>query len=139
MILTDDTLFNGRLICHQHKKGYRFSVDAVLLAHFARPSAEDRVLDLGCGCGVIGLILCHRYPELRLTGLELQSALAELTRKNARANRLHDRFTVKLGDLRRIKQHIRSESYNMVVTNPPYHRTGSGRISREDECAVARH
>jgi tRNA1(Val) A37 N6-methylase TrmN6 len=139
MILTDDTLFNGRLTCKQHRNGYRFSLDAVLLAHFLRPGAGARVLDLGCGCGVIGLILCHRHPDLRLTGLELQPALAELARNNALSNNFQDRFTVEQGDLRGIKKIMRPESYDMVVSNPPYHRTGSGRINREDECALARH
>ena len=61
---SEDTLFSGRLICRQPEHGYRFSVDAVLAAHFAGPAATDRVLDLGCGCGVIGLILAHRCPDL---------------------------------------------------------------------------
>jgi hypothetical protein len=61
--LTDDTLFAGRLLCRQHRDGYRFSVDAVLAAHFAGPKSGQRVLDLGGGCGVIGLILVHRLPE----------------------------------------------------------------------------
>lgn len=138
-LLTEDTLFNGRLACRQHRQGYRFSVDAVLLAHFCRPAARSRVLDLGCGCGVISLILCHRHPELRLTGLELQPALAELARSNAEANQLGTRFAVRQGDLRRIGERILPESFDLVVSNPPYHRVGGGRISREDECALARH
>ncbi len=139
MILTEDTLFNGRLICHQHRDGYRFSLDAVLLAHFCRPGGRGRVLDLGCGCGVIGLILCCRHSDLHLTGLELQPALAELAQNNARANDFQDRFSVEQGDLRKIKKTMRAESYDAVVSNPPYHRTGSGRLSQEDECALARH
>ncbi|MCW5198647.1 SAM-dependent methyltransferase, partial [Desulfobulbus sp. F3] len=59
-LLTDDTLFNDRVICRQHRDGYRFSIDAVLLAHFCRPAARNMVLDIGCGCGVISLILCCR-------------------------------------------------------------------------------
>ena len=74
MPLTDDTLFNGRLVCRQHRNGYRFSLDAVLLAHFCQPASRDKVLDLGCGCGVIGLVLCYRHPEVQVTGLELQPA-----------------------------------------------------------------
>lgn len=139
MLLSEDTLFSGRIICRQHREGYRFSIDAVLLAHFCRPAAQDKVLDIGCGCGVIGLILCHRHPELRLTGLEVQPALAELARSNAEANHLHRRFTVQQGDLRRISEHILPESFDLIVSNPPYHRVGSGRISLKDECAIARH
>ena len=137
--LTDDTLFNGRLVCRQHRDGYRFSLDAVLLAHFCQPASRDKVLDLGCGCGVIGLILCYRHPDVQVTGLELQPALADLSQQNIQANSLQDRFAVINGDLRTIKQHLRAESYELVLSNPPYHKVGCGRISQEDECALARH
>ncbi len=136
---TDDTLFDGLLICRQHRNGYRFSVDAVLAAHFCTVPAQGKVLDLGCGCGVIGLILCYRHPDLQVTGLELQPRLAELSRYNAAANDLADRLQVQAGDLRRIGELSAPESFDCVVTNPPYRRPGSGRINTEDECAIARH
>ena len=97
------------------------------------------VLDLGCGCGVIGLILAHRWPELQLTGLELQPALARLTRENIAANTFAERFEVVEADLCRINDHIRPETFDLVVSNPPYRRTGSGRINPQDESAIARH
>ncbi len=139
MTFSDDTLFDGRLICRQHKDGYRFSVDAVLLAHFCRPQKKGRLLDLGCGCGVIGLILCHRHQELAVTGLELQPALARLARANSSANNFQHRFSVLEGDLRQIRDLLPPESFDLVVSNPPYRRPGSGRLNREDECAIARH
>jgi tRNA1Val (adenine37-N6)-methyltransferase len=136
---TNDTLFNGQVICRQHRNGYRFSVDAVLLAHFCHPAAQDRVLDIGCGCGVISLILCHRLPQLHLTGLELQPALARLAQSNAKANGWQERLLVQQGDLRQIRAVVQPESFDLVVSNPPYYRHGSGRINQEDECALARH
>lgn len=139
MNYTEDTLFNGRLICRQHRDGYRFSVDAVLLAHFCRPAARAKVLDLGCGCGVISLILCYRFPELQLTGLEVQPALAALAHSNAAANNLSARLAVCQGDLRHISAYLPAESFDLVVTNPPYYRSDTGRISQENECALARH
>jgi tRNA1(Val) A37 N6-methylase TrmN6 len=137
--LTDDTLFDGRLICRQHRDGYRFSLDAVLLAHFCQPASLAKVLDLGTGCGVISLVLCYRHPNIQVTGLELQPALTKLARSNAQANRLEDRFTVQQGDLRRIKKELGAESYDLVLSNPPYYTTGSGRRNQEDEQAIARH
>ena len=139
MTSTDDTLFDGRLICSQHRDGYRFSVDAVLIAHFCRPQEKDSVLDIGCGCGVISLILCHRYPGVHVTGLELQPALAKLARANSLANHFQDRFSVLEGDLRKVRELMHPESVDLVVSNPPYRRSGSGRINHEDECAIARH
>ncbi|MCI5148309.1 MAG: methyltransferase domain-containing protein, partial [Candidatus Electrothrix sp. MAN1_4] len=139
MSLTDDTLFNGRLICRQHQDGYRFSLDAVLLAHFCQPVPRSHLLDLGTGCGIISLILCYRHPDLQITGLEVQPALAELAQSNSQANKLENRFMVQQGDLRRIKNAFQAESYDLVFSNPPYHKVGCGRINQEDEQAIARH
>ncbi len=139
--ITRNTLFQGKVLCYQHKHGYRFSVDAVLVAHFCKPSPAARVLDIGCGCGVIGLILCSRYARLTVTGLELQSPLARLTRKNIAANQLEERFTVCEGDLCQVRttDQLKPESFDLVVTNPPYHKTGTGRLNNQDEQAIARH
>ena len=65
-----DSLFEGQLSLYQCTPGYRFSIDSVLLAHFAKVSAGEKVLDLGTGCGVIGLIMLYRHCELdiQITG-----------------------------------------------------------------------
>ena len=86
--LSYDTLFAGRLHCLQHRNGYRFSVDAILAAHFSPLSAGSKVLDLCCGSGVIGLICLYRWPAhiAHLACLELQTGLAELTARNMVVN-----------------------------------------------------
>lgn len=137
--LTRDTLFNGRLVCAQYKKGYRFSADAVLAAHFCRPGPEDHILDLGCGSGVIGLILAFRHPGVRVTGLEVQEELARLAGENIRANFLESRVAVIHGSLRDIPPLFPPETFALVVSNPPYRRPGSGRLSPSDQRARARH
>ena len=88
--LTNDTLFDGRLICRQYRQGYRFSVDAVLAAHFCRIQTDDHIFDLGCGCGVIGLIIAFRHQGegVRVTGLEFQSDLVMLAHDNVLANNM---------------------------------------------------
>jgi len=136
--VTPDTLFQGRLVCHQHEKGYRFSVDSVLAAHFLEPRPGDRVLDLGAGCGVIALILAYRHPEINLSALELQSGLVALLRRNCQEN-FAGRIAVKAGDLRHIDGIFPAGSFDAVVANPPYYKAGSGRINPDREQAVARH
>ncbi|MDX9834692.1 MAG: methyltransferase [Desulfobulbus sp.] len=136
---SEDSLFHGRLIFRQPKNGYRSSVDAVLAAHFAQPAAADRVLDLGCGCGVIGLILAHRYPGITVCGLELQKDLAQLAADNASRNGYNDRVQVQRGDVRAIAELLAPESFDLVVCNPPYRRQGSGRLNLDDQAARARH
>ena len=76
--LTTDSLFNGSIRVKQHGSGYRFSIDAVLLAQHARPNPDDTVLDLGTGCGIIPLILAYRYPKLKIYGVEVQTELADI-------------------------------------------------------------
>ncbi len=137
--LTDDTLFSGALICRQHRDGYRFSVDAVLAAHFALSKPGQRVLDLGCGCGVIGLILAHRQPQIMVSSLEMQEDLAALAEENGRLNGFADRFRVIRGDVRTIARLLAPESFDLVLCNPPYRKKDSGRINQDDQSALARH
>ena len=134
-----DTLFNGALICCQPRQGYRFSVDAVLLAHYSIPKRGARVLDLGCGCGVVALIMAYRHPHCSLWGVEYQSELAGLARANVIANGLQARMQIVEADLRDLKGRIAPESFELIVCNPPYFSRGSGRISPDRQTALARH
>jgi len=139
--ITEDTLFDGQLYCLQHRHGYRFSIDPVLLAHFVRLGTAERVLDLGAGCGVIGLILLHRHVESikELIALELQKGLVRLIHKNSRVNHFNDRMRIVEGDLREIKKYVEPESCSAVVCNPPFYQEDSGRRSSDRESEIARH
>ena len=137
--ITLDTLFSGQLACAQSREGYRFSIDAVLLAHFAAPRPKDRVLDLGAGCGVLSLILSYRHPSLHLTCLELQPSLVALIRTNVEQNGLADRITLVEGDLRRINTLVPVGGYDLIVCNPPYYPVGSGKRNPNAEQSIARH
>ncbi len=139
--LTDDTLFEGRLVCRQYRQGYRFSVDALLAAHFPDIQAENHILDLGCGCGVIGLVIAHRYrgEGVHVTGLEFQSDLAMVAHDNVLANNMESTMSVIEGDLRRIGEILSPESFDMIVCNPPYRKPDTGRVSLGDQRARARH
>lgn len=134
-----DTLFNGRLVCRQPRHGYRFSVDAILLANFVRHRGGARVLDLGAGCGVISLIMAWRSSDIAITALELQPSLFELCRTNIERNELVSRIQAVQGDLRRITSLLKTASFDLVVCNPPYYKVGSGRINPASEQALARH
>lgn len=136
---TDDSLFNGRLRCRQHCKGYRFSLDAVLLANFISIRPADKVLDLGCGSSIVSLILAYRWPVCTFTGLEIQPDLVKLARENAAQNKLEERITILHGDLRQIDKNINAGQFDWVVTNPPYRKTGTGRKNIDPEQLVARH
>ena len=138
--ITEDALENGALVLQQHKHGYRFNLDAVLLAHFAMAaraaSRPASVLDLGTGCGVIALLLKHHRTEWQVEALELQPALAGLAAGNADRNRLE--VPIHIGDLREPPAEWRGR-WKLVVSNPPYFSADSGHVSETGEKALARH
>ncbi len=141
MAISRDTLFNGRLFCLQHTDGYRFSVDAVLAAHFQQPAQGASILDLGCGCGIISLIVMYRWKTRikEITALEVQPQLAELSRRNFAENGFADQCRVVSGNLVNILDFFPPESFSLVICNPPYYREGSGRTSADPESLYARH
>ena len=136
---TEDALFDGHIRCLQHRRGYRFSVDAVMLGNFIQPRPGDRILDLGCGCSIISLILAYRWPKLSITGLEIQPNLASLAQKNVELNGWQERIEIVPGDLKEIGKYVESGSFDWVISNPPYRKPGSGRVSQGGEQAFARH
>lgn len=139
--VSQDSLFDGRLVCRQHRGGYRFSIDSVLLAHFPKIRKNEKILDLGTGCGIIGLILSYRHADLRvsITGLELQPELAALARLNIAENGYDNSFSLIEGDLHEFRTLIQAESFSLVTANPPFYAKGSGRVSHNPEAMTARH
>ena len=123
----------------QSLKGFRHSMDALLLAHFAASRPTDRILDLGCGNGAIALLLAHRDLRLRVVGLEIQPTLASRARRGAALNGLGDRVEIVEGDLRRIKAMLPPAGFNLIICNPPYREVGRGRLSPDPETRQAKH
>ncbi len=138
---TRDTLFNGDFVCYQHDKGYRFSVDSILLARLTTLKPKETVLDLGAGCGIVGLLLLFLDPTdtVKVTALELQDSLAKLIEKNINVNDFSSKAHVIAGDATNIKELLPAESFSKVVCNPPFYSRGSGRENIEEEIRIARH
>lgn len=137
--LTSDTFFNGRLQVHQARKGYRFSIDAVLLANAVRPKAGQSIMDLGTGCGIIPLILAFRFPGIFIHGVEMQDELADLADRNVKANGLRSSVRVIHKDACRLTHQDTNGPVDWMVANPPYRRQLSGRINPTSQKALARH
>ncbi len=123
----------------QSVRGFRHSMDALLLAKFAAPRPTDSVLDLGCGSGAIALLLAHRHPRLRVVGVEIQPALASRAERSALLNGLQDRVEILGGDLRRIEALLPPTGFDVVLCNPPYRELGRGRLSPDPETRLAKH
>ncbi len=139
--VTRDTLFDGMLTCLQHRDGYRFSIDSVLLAHFIAPAKGDDILDLGAGCGILSLIIAYRWGSIlhSITGIELQAPLAYLARQNIALNGFQDLCRIITGDVKTLPQHVNPESFTKVICNPPFYQKGTGRTNKNKETLLARH
>jgi tRNA1(Val) A37 N6-methylase TrmN6 len=132
---TLDSFYHGRVRLFQKKSGYRFSVDAPLLADFIRTRPGESLLELGAGNGVISLLVSLQ-PFARIVALELQPGLAELARRNVRLNRLEARITVMEADLRTFEP---VDKFDVVFSNPPYIRRRGGHLSLSGEKSIAKH
>ncbi|CAB1068704.1 tRNA(1)(Val) (adenine(37)-N(6))-methyltransferase (EC [Olavius algarvensis Delta 1 endosymbiont] len=136
---TTDSFFDGKIRVMQARRGYRFSIDAVLLAYHAAPRPGEKILDLGTGCGIIALILASRCADLKIYAVEFQAELAELATANVRQNRLEEIISVLPTDMKLLTRQITSGPFDLIVSNPPFYSSGSGRINPDSQRAIARH
>jgi tRNA1Val (adenine37-N6)-methyltransferase len=134
-----DEILGGRLKILQKVKGYRFSLDAFLLADFVQLKRISRVLDLGAGGGILSLILSQRRQCRHITGIEIQGPLVDIMKRNIKINRLSDKIKVCRGDVRKIETIINPHAFDAVVLNPPYRRLTAGKINPNHQKAIARH
>jgi tRNA1Val (adenine37-N6)-methyltransferase len=138
MDVTLDTIRDIQL--YQSKTGCRFSVDALLLFDFVYMKRVEKIADLGAGSGIVGILLAKGYPDAKVTLFELQDNLVKLAEKNVLLNLLEDRIRVVRCDIRTLHNlRLTPHAYDLAVSNPPFRRLKSGRISIEDEKAIARH
>lgn len=139
--LSRDPIVRGRLTLWQPRVGYRFSIDPILLADFAGGSGGGRVVDIGAGCGIVGLLIGAKDPVAQVTLVELQPRLAAICRRNAIENGLSERTVVVQGDIRSPdrRRDLPGASYDAVVSCPPYYVLGRGGVNPTDEEAIARH
>lgn len=132
---TQDTFYHGRILVFQKKTGYRFAVDAPLLADFIQTKDADRCLELGTGCGIISLLLSIK-PFLHITAVEIQEPLAALAARNVQINHLEDRIRIVHADFLDYRP---PHKFDVVFSNPPYIKAQAGRLSATPEKSIAKH
>lgn len=133
----DEVNENLKLI--QRKNGLTFGTDAFLLSAFCRGKGKGRIADLGCGTGIVALLLAARRRYAQIFGVEVQEVFAELARRNAALNGFGDTLSVLCADVRTLSPADLGGELDAVVTNPPYMRADSGFASPHCEKQIARH
>lgn len=136
---TLDELRGHDLRIIQPARGYRFSLDPLLLAAFAGGGEAGRVIDLGAGSGIIPLLMARSCPSAQIVGVELQEEMAALAGRNVALNGLSERIEIICADILSLRSRFSACSFGLVMANPPYRREGTGRISPKSGRDRARH
>ena len=128
---------NRLLILNQKEKGYRFSTEPFFLADYVQLKPHIRVLDIGTGCGVIPILLTIREPSLKITAIEIQKILHRSAIQNVTANGLSKQIELYHGDFLSLAQNL--ETFNLIISNPPFRKLNSGRLNTNPVKAIAKH
>ena len=136
---TLETFGESKLHILQKKRGYRFSVDAILLSEFVRIRKDEKAIDLGAGCGILALLLSQTTKVRSFLGVEVQKTLSDLAERNVVSNHFQHRITILHEDYRTLPRIFPAGSFHVVVSNPPYRKFRSGRVNPSQERAIARH
>lgn len=134
----DDLQYKGLMLI-QKKDGFRFGMDAVLLANFADVKKGDIVLDIGAGTGIISILIAGKTEAKTIFGLEIQKEMAEMAERSVVLNNLQDRVKIIQGDIKNGLEYFGPSGFNVIVTNPPYMARGNGLTNLADSKAISRH
>lgn len=121
----------------QNSKEFCFSIDAVLLAHFLKYMPHQKVLDLGTGTGVMPIIIADEVRHI--DAVEISPLMADMAARSVEMNGLSEKITVRAGDYREIETLVQRESFDVVLSNPPYRPVGQGELNDLSGVARARH
>ena len=132
-----DELWPGGPRFRQAENSFRLSTDSVLLAHFAAGVRAKTVLDLGCGAGVLTVLLHVSHPDAQISGIEIQPASAALCRENLAENGF-DADGILTGDLREYRGLFPAGAWDLTISNPPYFAADSGYTAPRESRATAR-
>ncbi len=129
---------NLRII--QNKTGFCFGIDSVLLSDFAKEIKEDaKVVDLGTGTGIIAILLCGKTKLKEIIGVEIQKEVCEMANKSIKLNNLENKFKIINDNILNIEKIIGKNSIDVIVTNPPYKKKGTGIKNENENKIISRH
>ncbi|MCX4302920.1 MAG: tRNA1(Val) (adenine(37)-N6)-methyltransferase [Clostridia bacterium] len=134
----DDLEFKGYKII-QNTTGFCFGIDSVLLSDYAKDiKSGAEIIDIGTGTGIIGILLTGKTNNTHITGIEIQSEVADMARRSIKLNGIEDRFCIKNMNIKDIFKEMQQNKIDAIVTNPPYMRENTGAKNIEKKKLISR-
>lgn len=134
----DDLQYKGLKII-QDTDGFCFGIDSVLLTEFAKKDMKKnkKIVDLGTGTGILGILLAKKVEAFNIIGVEVQKDVANMAKESVELNNLQNIMKIVNEDIHSLT--LAKNSFDYVVTNPPYKRKGTGLINNVDKKIISRH
>ena len=135
----DDLEFKGLKII-QNKEGFCFGIDSILLSDYAKNiKPGTKVIDIGTGTGIIGILLCKKSKAAHITGIEIQAEVADMAKRSIKLNGLEEKFDIKNINIKDVFEEIEPNTIDVVVTNPPYMKANTGAKNIEKKKLISSH
>ena len=135
----DDLELNNLKII-QNKNGFCFGMDSVLLSDFAKNvKSNAKVIDLGTGTGILPILLSAKTKASKIVGIEIQKEVANMASRSVLLNNLQDKIEIVCEDIKNLKNIYETNSFDAIVTNPPYKTKGTGGINEVEAKLISRH
>ena len=135
----DDLEYKGLKII-QNTKGFCFGIDSILLTDFAKDlKAGSKVIDIGTGTGIIGILLCEKSKLHHITGIEIQKEVAQMAQRSVKLNNLEEKFNILNINIKNVFEFIRPNTIDCIVTNPPYIKINTGAKNLGKKKLISRH
>jgi len=135
----DDLQLNNLKII-QNKDGFCFGIDAVLLSDFAKEiTSNSKVLDLGTGTGILGILLCGKTKLAKIYGIDIQEDVCDMASRSIKLNNLENRFEIINKNIKDLKNVFEENTFDAIVSNPPYKKDNSGLKNESETKLISRH
>lgn len=124
----------------QNKKWFCFGIDSVLLANFAKNIKKDSyVLDLGTGSGIMPTLLCGKAELKKVVGIEIQEDVCDMAKRSIELNKINEKFEIICDSILNLNKYFEKQTFDVVITNPPYKKKNTGIINPDEPKMIARH
>ncbi|WP_086300497.1 tRNA1(Val) (adenine(37)-N6)-methyltransferase [Campylobacter devanensis] len=105
----------SQLELYQLENGYRYNSDTLFLYDFITDRIRGEILDVGCGCGILGLLVA-RDSSVILKGIDINPINVQISQYNASVNGITAEFIT--GDFSEFKSEIK---FDFIISNPPFY------------------